>query len=546
MGLEIGRRTLAKEAQTAMAAGRPLPSVMIVGAGLSGLAMGMQLVRAGVRTFTIVEQSEGVGGTWRDNTYPGCSCDVPSHLYSFSFSPKTDWSRRFAEQPEILSYAESCVERFGLAPHLRLGTTVASARFDDTGGQWELDLVPNEGPPEVVRADTVVFACGQLNRPHVPDLDGLATFAGPMWHSARWNHECDLAGKRVGVIGNGASAIQFVPALADECADLAVFERSPNYVVPKKDRPFGPGVHRLLERVRSVERAYRWSIYWRLEARWLFFRRDSRASRALSGLVAKAIREEVVSDRLPEDSVVPDYPIGCKRILLSSDWYPTLRRPEVRVVDQPIDHVEPDSVVTADGSIHRVDVLVFGTGFESTQFLGHLPVTGRNGRTLADEWAGGARAYLGTAVPGFPNCYLLYGPNTNLGHNSILFMVERQINLVLQGLAVQTRTKDGATAPLVGVDEGAYERDDRRKQRMMTRTAWVASCRNWYKNAAGRVTNNWPTWTVRYWWDTLVLRPSEIGIVASISAGHAEGSEPEALPDQEPMCSAGTVPRRPA
>jgi cation diffusion facilitator CzcD-associated flavoprotein CzcO len=548
VGLEIGRRTLGSAAEAAVAERRALPSVVIVGAGLSGLAMGIQLIRSGVGSFTIVEQSDGVGGTWRDNTYPGCSCDVPSHLYSFSFAPKTDWSRRFAEQPEILSYAERCVEQYGLGAHLRLGTTVSAARFDDETGVWELDLVPREGPRELLRADAVVFACGQLNRPHVPDLDGLASFQGPMWHSARWNHECDVRDKRVAVIGNGASAIQFVPVLAEEAESLVVFERSANYVVPKKDRVYGERERRILDRMRGVERAYRWSIYWRLEVRWPFFHRESRASRALSRLVANGIRGRVVSDRLPEDVVVPDYPIGCKRILLSSDWYPAISRSDVRIVDRPIDHVEADSVVTSDGVRHPADVIVFGTGFASTDFLGHLPVTGRHGRTLTDEWEGGARAYLGTAVPGFPNCYLLYGPNTNLGHNSILFMVERQINLVLQALAVQTRARTATTVPLVGVGRSAYERDDRRTQRMLSKTAWVAACHNWYKNAAGRVTNNWPTWTVRYWLDTLRLRPSELGLLTSAPTGRrrdprSTGREPTG---QDPMCSAGTVPRRPA
>jgi cation diffusion facilitator CzcD-associated flavoprotein CzcO len=262
----------------------------------------------------------------------------------------------------------------------------------------------------------------------------------------------------------------------------------------------------------------------------------------LSGLVARGIRSKVVSNRLPEEAVVPAYPIGCKRILLSSDWYPAISRSDVRIVDQPIDRVEPDAVVTADGVRHRADVIVFGTGFESTEFLGHLPVTGRDGRTLAEEWADGARAYLGVAVPDFPNCYLLYGPNTNLGHNSILFMVERQINLILQALAVQTRAMGYRSAPLVAVQRDAYEHEDRRKQGMMARTPWVAACHNWYKNAAGRVTNNWPTWTVRYWLDTLRLRRSQVGVTGWVPL------DPEAARSagQEPMCSAGTVPSRPA
>ena len=237
MALDIGRRQLQRAVLAARSDGHPVPSVVIVGAGLSGLALAIQLVRSGVRNFTIVEQSDGVGGTWRDNSYPGSACDVPSHLYSFSFAPKTDWTRRFAEQPEILSYAEQCVRRYRLTPHLRLRTTVQDATLDESAGRWRLALASATGPA-VLEADTVVFACGQLNRPHIPRLEGLDTFSGPMWHSARWDHSCDLAGRRVAVIGNGASAIQFVPPVADEAAELTVYQRSPNYVAPKKDRAY--------------------------------------------------------------------------------------------------------------------------------------------------------------------------------------------------------------------------------------------------------------------------------------------------------------------
>ena len=514
MALDIGRRQLEREVRAARRQGRPTPTVVIVGGGLSGLGMAIQLVRSGVRDFTIVEQSDGVGGTWRDNTYPGSGCDVPSHLYSFSFAPKSDWTRRFAEQPEILSYAEQCVLRFRLGPHLRLGTTVQSAEFDGAAGKWRLALTSADGE-EVIDSDTVVFACGQLNRPRVPDICGLAEFAGPAWHSARWNHDYDLAGKRVAVVGSGASAIQFVPPVAEQAADLTIYQRSPNYVGPKKDRAYSPLARWLFVNVAVIERAYRWWIYWGLEYRWIWFRKDSWSGRKLGELFAKAVREGVVSPRLPERSVVPDYPIGCKRILISNDWYKALMRPHVTVVDQPIDRIEPDAMVTADGQRRPADVLIFGTGFSTTDFLAHIPITGEKGRTIAGEWSHGARAYLGTAVPGFPNCYLLYGPNTNLGHNSILFMVERQVNLILQAMALQTRATGTGSAPLVGVGSDAYRRDDEHTQHLMATTAWVANCTSWYKAASGRVTNNWPTWTVRYWYDTLRLRPSDLGLVES-------------------------------
>jgi cation diffusion facilitator CzcD-associated flavoprotein CzcO len=545
MALDIGRRRLRREGRSARLAGRDAPRVAIVGAGLSGLGMAIQLTLAGLTDFTIIEQSDGVGGTWRDNTYPGSGCDVPSHLYSFSFAPKSDWTRRFAEQAEILSYAEWCVDRFGLGPHLRFGTTVERATFDEEDGRWRLALTSERGEEEI-EADTVVFACGQLNRPHIPDLEGLDTFGGPTWHSARWDHHCDLTGRRVAVVGSGASAIQFVPPVSRQAAELTIYQRSPNYVGPKKDRAYGDRTRRLLTTVRPAELAYRWWIYWSLELRWLWFRKDSWAGKRLGELFARGIRQDVVSERLPEEAVVPDYPIGCKRILISNDWYPSLLRPSVSVVDRPVTRLEPGTVITDDGERHPADVLIFATGFSTTDFLAHIPVTGSDGRTLADEWREGARAYLGTAVPGFPNCYLLYGPNTNLGHNSILFMVERQINLVLQALAVQTRA-GGRGPPLVGVDPGAYRRDDERTQRLMASTAWVASCHSWYKTASGRVTNNWPSWTVRYWYDTLRLRPDDLKLVGSAAhlppetppplAGHrtaAEGDPPDGLPRRAP------------
>jgi hypothetical protein len=287
-------------------------------------------------------------------------------------------------------------------------------------------------------------------------------------------------------------------------------------VGPKKDRPYGAVARWLFERSKSVERAYRWWIYWGLEYRWIWFRKDGWAGRTLSRLFARGIRREVVSERLPERSVIPDYPVGCKRILISNDWYPALMRPNVEVVDQPIEHIESDAVVTADGRRRPADVLIFGTGFSTTDFLAHIPVLGEGGRSLAGAWSDGAHAYLGTTVPGFPNCYLLYGPNTNLGHNSILFMVERQINLILQALAVQVRGAGGGGGiPRVAVSDEAYRRDDQRTQRLLSATAWVAGCTSWYKNASGRVTNNWPSWTVRYWYDTLRLRPADLGIVGS-------------------------------
>ena len=512
MALDIGHRAFEREVRRAKVEGRPTPTVAIVGGGLSGLAAAIQLVRAGHRNFTVIEQSDGVGGTWRDNVYPGAACDVPTHLYSFSFSPKTDWSRRYAYQPEILRYADGLVDRYRLTPHLRLGTTVSAARYDEDAGIWQLDLRAADGVDRQIEVDAVVFACGQLNRPHLPDIEGIDSFAGSSWHSARWDDSVDLTGKLVSVVGTGASAVQFVPPVAEAAGSTTIFQRSPNYVAPKKDHPYAAGTRHSLHRLSPLSRAYRWWIYWTLEMRWMVFRRDSWAGRRLQTMFRKGIRDEVVGDGLTEGTVVPDYPIGCKRILISNDWYPTLLRPDVTVVDSPVTRIESHAVVTADGTRHPTDVLIFGTGFVTTDFLSHIAVTGVDGQRLSDAWTDGAHAYLGTVVAGFPNCYVLYGPNTNLGHNSILFMVERQLNLVLQALAAQTRASSGAGTPSVTVRRAAYDRDDRHTQGQMARTAWAGACTSWYKDATGRITNNWPTWTVRFWWDTLRLRPADFDL----------------------------------
>jgi cation diffusion facilitator CzcD-associated flavoprotein CzcO len=514
MALDIGRRRLQRAVADARLQHRRTPSVVIVGAGLSGLGMAMQLLRSGVTDFTVVERSDGVGGTWHDNTYPGAACDVPSHLYSFSFAPKCDWTRKFAGQPEILAYAEECVERFGLAPHLRLGTTVEEAVLDEPSGRWRVTVTGPDGTTEELGADALVLACGQLNRPWTPDLPGLAGFAGPAFHSARWDHHVELAGKRVAVVGNGASAVQFVPPVAAEAEGVTVYQRSANYVGPKPDKAYGPLQHWLLQHVRPYELAYRWSIYWRFEARWLAFRRGSWAGRTLTRLMTKGIRDGVVSERMPAEVVLPDYPVGCKRILISNDWYPSILGPKVEMVTEPIDHVEADAVVDAAGRRRPADVLVFGTGFHTTDFLSHLPVTGRDGRTLASVWEDGVRAYRGTSVAGFPNCFLLYGPNTNLGHNSILFMVERQLNLVLQSLALQAETADASGVGSVEVTPEAFDRDDARVQRLVRGTVWVAACHSWYKTASGRVTNNWPSWTVAYWAEMLRLPRADLSVRA--------------------------------
>ena len=508
MPLHIGRRRL----RAALGTGRNgswTPHVAIIGAGLSGLGAAIELRRAGLRDITIFEKAGEVGGTWRDNTYPGSGCDVPSHLYSFSFAPKVDWTRKFAEQPEILGYARALADDFGLRPLIRFSTEIVSASFDDRSGRWRLTT----GEGEDVDCDVLIGAVGQLNRPAVPALPGASEFAGATFHSARWDHSVDLADKHVAVVGNGASAIQFVPAIAGDVASLTIFQRSSNYVAPKPDRVYGTFERRLLRWIAPLQRAYRWRIYWALELRWLLFRRESRLAALAQRRFSSEIRTHLVSDRLTDEMLVPDYPIGCKRILISNDWYPALLRPTTQVVTSPVDHLTSAAVVSADGVSHRADVVIFATGFDTTHFLAPIEVTGSNGRQLDECWRDGAEAYLGITVAGFPNLFLLYGPNTNLGHNSILFMVERQIDYVAQCIARMVRRR----ANVLEVRGEAMTRFNGAVSARLAKTAWAGACHSWYKTAQGRVTNNWPGFTLRYWADTLVPRFGDFHLSSSSS-----------------------------
>lgn len=469
---------------------RSSPRVAVLGAGAAGLCVSIKLIEAGIDDVSILEKSDGVGGTWRANTYPGAACDVPSHLYSYSFAPKKDWTRKFAEQPEILSYFEDIADRFDLRRRIRFGTEVTSARFDDDAGEWHLTMA--DGSELVV--DVVVSGLGQLNRPHIPDIEGLDRFAGTVFHSARWRHDVDLTGRRIGVVGNGASAVQFVPPVAAQAAHLTLFQRSANWILPKPDREFSPRELRVFRSIPFAERLFRWNIYWRLEKNFFFMRRGSRLGRLIDRMATKELRK-IVSDELPAEALIPDYPPGCKRILISNDYYATLLRPNVDVELSHIDHVEEDAVVTADGARHEVDVLIFGTGFRSTEFLAPMEVIGRDGADLNEAWSKGAKAHLGVAVAGFPNFFLLYGPNTNLGHNSIIFMIEAQSRYITR--AVRELRDDG----LAWLDVRGEVMDlyNTQLQRNADGTVWVADCDSWYKNEHGVVTNNWPAFTVSYW-----------------------------------------------
>ena len=483
-GLPGGRRT------ASVPPGAPTPSVAILGAGFGGLGMAMQLKAAGVESFTVYEKADDVGGTWRDNRYPGAECDVPSHLYSLSFAPKHDWSRHYPQQPEILAYLKDCVQRGDLESHLRLGTEIVAARFDDDRACWRLEAA--DGTEHT--ADLVVFGLGQLNRPSVPDLDGLEDFEGTTFHSARWPVDHDLHGERVAVVGSGASAVQFVPRIAPEAEHLTVFQRSPNWVLPKRNPPFSSRTKALLARVPALDRLYRWWIYALFESRFFWFRRSSRMARLIEKAGRSYLEAEVADPELRAE-LTPDYPVGCKRILAVSDWYSTLVRDDVDLVPSGVDRVTAGGVVTTDGVEVPVDTIVFATGFESTHFLSPVEIVGQGGLKLDEVWHEGAEAYLGLAVAGFPNLFVLYGPNTNLGHNSIVFMLECQIRYVVQCIQEMA----GRRLASLEVRQAAMDTYNRAVQRLMRQTVWEADCHSWYKTESGKVTNNWPTFTLAYW-----------------------------------------------
>lgn len=467
--------------------------VAIIGSGFSGLSLGIQLRRAGIDGFTIFEKSDRLGGTWRDNTYPGAACDVPSFSYCFSFEQKTDWTRKWSPQAEIQAYMEHCARKYELLPHIRFGTEIASARFDEATGVWRLQTTTGEE----VTADVLVSAVGQLNRPNVPAVPGLESFRGEQFHSARWNHQYDLTDKRVGVIGNAASAIQFIPQIAPRVRHLSVFQRSANWMLPRRDRAYTAAELARFGRHPILTRLYRWWLWLTYEMQFPAFRGNRFLQSVMRKAALKNIEETVADPRL-RAALVPEYPMGAKRILISDDYYQALARPNVELVTSAIDHVTADAIVTRDGAVHPVDALILATGFQSTAFLAPMRVEGRGGRTLDSEWAGGAHAYLGLSVAGFPNFFMMYGPNTNLGHNSIIFMIECQTGYIVQ--AIRTLIdRDLAWIDLRGEVMTAY---NTALQRTLGSSVWATIDASWYKNERGVITNNWSGTTIEYWWRT--------------------------------------------
>jgi cation diffusion facilitator CzcD-associated flavoprotein CzcO len=467
--------------------------VGILGAGFGGLGTAIRLKQRGDDDFLIFERASGVGGTWWANTYPGCQCDIPSHLYSFSFAPNPSWTRTYPKQPELRDYLRATAEKFGVFDRVRFDTEVTGAAWDEAADRWRIET--SRGP---YTANLLVAAPGPLSAPSLPDLPGLDTFEGTMFHTATWNHEHDLRGRRVAVVGTGASAIQAVPEIAEQAAHLDVIQRTPPWVVPHRDRPITRVERFLYKTFPPLQRAVRAGVYFSREllVPGLVYRPK------LLKVVEKVARKHI-ADQVPDPElraqVTPSYTIGCKRILPSNKWYPALGRENVELVTDGIAEITPDGYVTTDGVRHQVDTIIFATGFFVTDIPLANIVTGRDDQRLADVWHRSPQAYRGTAMAGFPNLFLLVGPNVGLGHNSIVFMIEAQIRYLLGALDEMTVRGAGR----VEVRDDAVKAYNQHLQDKMAQTVWnTGGCASWYIDAQGRNTTIWPDFTFRFWKQT--------------------------------------------
>jgi cation diffusion facilitator CzcD-associated flavoprotein CzcO len=470
--------------------------VLIAGAGFSGLCMAIQLRRKLPElTVLIVEKGHDVGGTWYENHYPGCACDIPSHLYSFSFERNAEWTRMFAAQPEIQTYLKHCVQKYGLTPHIRLGTRLSKAVWDEAALCWR--AVTEDGLE--IEAQSFVSGVGALHVPNYPDLPGIEHFQGPAFHSAHWDHSVDLAGKNVAVIGTGASSIQFVPEIAKQAGRLQLFQRTPAWILPRLDFPIAKKWKERFRKIPVVGWAFRQFIFWLLEIRVLGFL-GNLWMRKQGAKMAQHHLEKQVADHALRAALTPHYEMGCKRVLISSDFYPTLTRPNVDLVTSAIRQVTAHNIVTTDGQEHPIDVVIFATGFKISDILHDVRVAGRNGSLLSNEWRERPRAFFGITLSGFPNLFLLLGPNTGLGHNSVVLMIEAQVQYVVSCLKLLRKTHKRALELRKGKLDSFIARIDQR----LTKTVWQAGgCRSWYQDQnTGKNIAIWPGSVIEYIWRT--------------------------------------------
>ncbi|HWE90111.1 MAG TPA: NAD(P)/FAD-dependent oxidoreductase [Pseudonocardiaceae bacterium] len=488
--------------------------VVIVGTGFAGLGMAIELKKAGIHDFVLLEKAADVGGTWRDNTYPGCACDIPSHMYSFSFAQNPDWSRAYSPQPEIWDYLRAVADRYNLREHIRFGVEVTGSQWDTDEQVWHVHTTSGAD----VTGQFLVSGIGGLHIPSIPNLPGLEKFEGARFHSAQWDHDFDLTGKRVAVIGTGASAIQFVPRIAPEVGKLELFQRTPPWIMPKPDHPMPDWTRRLFRLLPGAQRAYRDLVYWMLEVRAVGFNGHPWIMR-IAERIAKRHMGRSIKDPALRRKLTPDYRMGCKRVLIANDYYPALNRDNVDVVTEGITEIREHSVVTADGVEHEVDAIIFGTGFHVTDSFDSLDITGLDDRNMAKQWrTDGIRTHLGITVSGYPNLFFLLGPNTALGHNSVVFMIESQVRYVAQAI----KLVDQSQAAALDVRESVQDRFQEDIQRKLIQGVWTqGGCKSWYLDSQGVNRTIWPGFTWRYWLDTRAIRAADYELVGRGKPGSA-------------------------
>ncbi|HEV2363983.1 MAG TPA: NAD(P)/FAD-dependent oxidoreductase [Caulobacteraceae bacterium] len=502
---------------------------IIVGAGMSGLLAAIRLKQAGI-DFTILEKNADVGGTWLENVYPGCRVDNPNHMYSYSFEPNHDFPQFYSTQPVLLAYFRKVADKHRLRDHIRFSTSVEEAVFDESSATWKVTAKGPDGARQTLGANVLIAAVGQLNRPKLPDIEGVATFEGPAFHSAQWRHDVELEGKRVAVIGTGASAYQFVPEIAGKVASLEVFQRTPPWPAPAPTYHYDvpEGKKWLLEHVPYYGKWYRFWLFWMLtDGLYEAVKADpawaggpeavSAANDEARRMLTEAIRAQAPDAPELIEQMIPAYPFGGKRALLDNGvWIGAFRRDNVDLVTSPISRIVPDGVVTADGAKHPADVLIFGTGFYSTRFLWPMKVVGRGGAELQKVWDGDPRAYLGMTVPGFPNLFIIYGPNTNIVVNgSIIFFSECSVRYILGALKLMAETG----SDIIEVRRDVHDAFNAKVDAANVNMAWGQSgFTSWYKNAAGRVTQNWPFPLVDYWQATVAPDPADFTLKTRATA----------------------------
>jgi cation diffusion facilitator CzcD-associated flavoprotein CzcO len=463
--------------------------VAIVGAGFSGLGMAIRLKQEGYQDFVVLERATDPGGTWRENTYPGCACDIPSNLYSFSFAPNPNWSHLYPPQPEILDYLHDCIQRFEIAEHMRWQCELLKASWQEKTGCWL--LATTQG---TLRADILIAGQGPLAEPSLPHLPGLNNFTGTLFHSAQWRHDYDLQGKRVAVIGTGASAIQFVPQIQPLVSHLTLFQRTPPWIMPRGDYQVSARRQRLFRRLPLTQRLARAWLYWTREVTVLGFVYHSGLLKGGARIAQRHLAQQVANPDL-RARLTPHYTLGCKRVLVSDDFYPAVCQPNVEVVTEAIHEIRAQSIVTTSGQEYTVDAIICGTGFHVTDTTFLQRIYGQHGLSLAEQWQTGISAYRGTTVVNFPNLFLMIGPNTGLGHNSMIFMIESQISYILNCLSLMQRRHVQAVSVLPE-KERAF---NKALQERMRNTVWVSGCTSWYLDANGCNTAIWPDFTFAYW-----------------------------------------------